>query len=700
MSKLLWIFVLFLISIINSNSCNCLYEKSQATAFGAFRTKRSIDLGFHDFKTRSRRNLPKLKSKQPGFQAQMTLAPALLVTTSDAIALVYPKEMGYIRDYTHVVYQINNPKPNSDSTNHTGKASKGPARATYRIEDAVYDNTTWSIYFAVTNSSGGTEVIRLKKNRPPHSRHHSTGSGSAFWSKEASQFQHSNNNRSRINPKTTVFAEHPYEMSYNWTRTVVYRNSSVNILSMDINAKSKRVFWFEFNKSNKKWSLVSYYRAKKPGSNVVKFKLRHFTFDHYAHRSLFANDGYTFIAVVRDVWQPTTFDIEQPTEKQRTHRHRRYQGLTSSGQDSKSNEFKPVERVLDQQRYDIIVFISNNQTLNICYIINMTCEDYFKAPTPYYAVPVQAGPSDPDVLAGSSKPKTFDNYDKSYDDPDIYESDDGLHSEESEEYGSAELSYSGGGGPNWPSTSTVSSTTTELTSSTSTLPPLYRFGRLMGIKYDAEEHALYLADYGFDRIEKITFENHVEYDSEKSFKFRSIESILKSTEYQQVPLNPMMGVFRDNYIFWIDYEEGLKTTVYKSACVRSIQKMSEATTLRFVQIGTYQRISLHDTFKSASNRLGSQYPPDTIPSSSIHRLYSMQDQETRFQHPPDYDYIYPQGMVSEEQSTGANSAHFDAQSNNYGSRVHLSVHSSADRQSGLLMASFLAASVALILRNR
>ena len=86
-----------------------------------------------------------------------------------------------------------------------------------------------------------------------------------------------------------------------------------------------------------------------------------------------------------------------------------------------------------------------------------------------------------------------------------------------------------------------------------TLPPIYSFGRLMGIVYDPIEHVLFLADYGFDRVEKISFE------SENSLKFKSIESILKPEFSQQAALNPLMSVYHDGYIYWIDAEDGLKS---------------------------------------------------------------------------------------------------------------------------------------------
>lgn len=82
----------------------------------------------------------------------LKLAPALLLTTADSISLIYPKEMGYAKDFLHTIYKLNNDLLMNRTS---GK------RAQYRIEDAVYDNRTWSIYFILSNSSSGSQIIRL-----------------------------------------------------------------------------------------------------------------------------------------------------------------------------------------------------------------------------------------------------------------------------------------------------------------------------------------------------------------------------------------------------------------------------------------------------------------------------------------------------------------------------------------------------------
>ena len=158
-----------------------------------------------------------------------------------------------------------------------------------------------------------------------------------------------------------------------------------------------------------------------------------------------------------------------------------------------------------------------------------------------------------------------------------------------------------------------------------TLPPIYSFGRLMGIIYDPFEHVLYLSDYGFDRVEKISFE------SENSLKFKSIESILKPEFSQQAALNPLMSVYHDGYIYWIDAEDGLKTTVYKSSWIRTVYKIKETTSLKFIQIGTFRRPS--DEMATAAT------VDDKSSIQFLNRLVSLQEASGKFQYPPDY-YLY------------------------------------------------------------
>jgi hypothetical protein len=92
----------------------------------------------------------------------------------------------------------------------------------------------------------------------------------------------------------------------------------------------------------RKWSVGVQKLARlnlKRMRDVNKAPAKIFTFEEYSAGKMFANDGYTFLAVVRD---------------------------------NSENSFE------DSQ--DITVFITNNQTLNICFLGNKTCKDYFRAP--------------------------------------------------------------------------------------------------------------------------------------------------------------------------------------------------------------------------------------------------------------------------------------------------------------------------------
>ena len=152
----------------------------------------------------------------------------------------------------------------------------------------------------------------------------------------------------------------------------------------------------------------------------------------------------------------------------------------------------------------------------------------------------------------------------------------------------------------------------------------------MGIKYSLEEHAIYLNDYGNDRIEKITFENN-------DFKLRNIETIFKSelsNNGGQMPLlNPIMSVVYDkSLLFWIDYEDGLKTTVFKSSCLRTIYKIKEPLSLKFIQISTF--ISTNAEFED-SVKAKSSKQDNTILSKLI-SLNGNGGKSSILKYPPDF----------------------------------------------------------------
>ena len=84
-------------------------------------------------------------------------------------------------------------------------------------------------------------------------------------------------------------------MASNWLRTVVYKNATAKLLSLDLNVKKKKLYWFEFNLSNKRWSI-----GVKQLNRLQHMPPAYYTFDAYSALNMFANDGYTFIAVALD----------------------------------------------------------------------------------------------------------------------------------------------------------------------------------------------------------------------------------------------------------------------------------------------------------------------------------------------------------------------------------------------------------------
>lgn len=478
-------------------------------------------------------------SSQTATTTTLVTAPALMLTTFDTISLIYPKEMGYEKDFLHVIYKIQNSNFNNNNNSYL------------RIEDSIYDNKTWSIYCLISNSSGGSEIIRLRHMVPFNRRESLLKRKSSSSSSSSSLLS------------TKLESNQFYQIASNWSRLIIYKNSTTKILSLDINVKKRKLYWLEFNILSQKWSMA----IKKLNHDLSLPIFNTFQFNS----NFFSSDGYSFITVAQDY----------------------------------SDE--------------IVLFISNNQTLNICYLSNMTCDDYFRSLKPFSS----ASSSVSSVII--QKQTTRKSNDENYDEYNLIE--DVNDDYELNDKNQTDLLLH---------TSTSTTTTTEL-------PPLYKFGRLMGIKYDSKEHSLYLDDYGNDRIEKITF-------IANTFEFSNIETILKSDSMQS-PINPIMSVFYDSsYIFWIDFEEGLKTTVFKSSCIRTIYKAKEATNLRFIQIGTYKTTTKTQNRKQQSieqQLLSNNY--DSSSANVINRLISLQEANNEFQYPPDYDnYLSNEETISDQ----------------------------------------------------
>ena len=99
-------------------------------------------------------------------------SPALLLTTYDTVSIVYPKEMGYEKDFLQTVYKLNQTTQEASTTTTTTTTTKKPILdkfvekyvnlsetmpqppppipQPFRIEDAVYDNTMSSIYIVIS----------------------------------------------------------------------------------------------------------------------------------------------------------------------------------------------------------------------------------------------------------------------------------------------------------------------------------------------------------------------------------------------------------------------------------------------------------------------------------------------------------------------------------------------------------------------
>jgi hypothetical protein len=444
----------------------------------------------------------------------VVLAPALILTTADTISLVYPKEMGYEKDFLHIIFKLTS-----------------TPELVYRIEDAVYDTKTFSIYFILSNgSSSGSELVRLKRENNGNKPH----TNAAFH---------------RFVDETNA-NNYSYELATAWSFSRVYANQTSKLLSLDLNVEKRKLYWFEFNVAEKKWLLVIY----KLMTNRIVFK----KFNDYN----FNGDGYSFITVARDVFVQK-FNVKNKTK---------------------------------EYFNDIVFFVSNNQTLNICFSANMTCQDYFQATI----TPPHLDSDSKSSLSTLTTQKTLtselNEYDYSDQEAGLY-----LGGQSNEMMMESNNRRNGAESESLSEIAKTSTSANSLSSSTTLLPPLYTFGRLMGIKYSLDEHAIYLNDYGNDRIEKITFESN-------EFKLKNIETIFKSDlsngggGAQTQLLNPIMSVVYDkSLLFWIDYEDGLKTTVFKSSCMRTIYKIKEPLSLKFIQITTFLSSQVEDRKNSKVN---------------------------------------------------------------------------------------------------
>ena len=303
------------------------------------------------------------------------IANALLHTTFDTVSLIYPKEMGYKSDLKQKIFKIKN--------DFFWKK--------YRIEDAVYDDQTYSIYVLISNSFFGAEIIRLTDLKNLNKK-------LLFEGKQAD-----------ISKKTTYF-EYELKIAANWSKTLVFKNYFDKIISLDINVKKQKLYWIELN-SNFKWSFV----IKR--LNNLSLKPEYFSFRNLK----FSMDIYSFVIAHDNDY------------------------FMKSKQNNKKN--------------DILFFVSNFNRLDICFLENKTCRDYFK-----------------------SSNNKLENQNFDYKEIDYFKI-----------------------GP------------------IREKPYLNKFGKLAGINYDIHEHALYVSDTLNGRIEKLFFDkDHLKLNEYKLLKKSNI----------------------------------------------------------------------------------------------------------------------------------------------------------------------------------
>ena len=483
--------------------------------------------------------------------AATTALPSVMLSTSDTITFIYPSEMGYEKDYLHIIFKLINSKSSSNQM--------------YRIEDAVFDNKTWSIYLIISNSTGGSDLIRLKR-------------------RQSDLYHHPQINNPNLN-------YYNYEIDSNWSFHLINQFNRSKLLSIDINLTKRRLYLFEFNKQTKKYSIILYKLSMIGNSNKTN-RFNYFTFNHMSNR-FFKNDGYLFITIARDNLNNINLDQEHRNEKA-----------------------------------DIVLFISNNQTLNICYLINMTCMDYFRQPILNNKNSSTTSPTSTTLTTTKSMNEEEEEEDGNLDYEDESSDDEYYNSINGNSNHNGNKSFDNNSTSNQKMTSTNVSPTTTTTARVELSEPLYTFGRLMSIKYDQQENALYLNDYGYDCIYKLTFSSKSD-----QFKLANMETILKTDLIQsmQSPLNPIMSFIHDSHIYWIDYEEGLKTIVYKSSCIRTIYKVKEPVGLKLIYLSSIKKS------KSNSNNLAENNNNNNKDNNGILNKLIMLKDKYKYKYPPDFN---------------------------------------------------------------
>lgn len=246
------------------------------------------------------------------------------------------------------------------------------------------------------------------------------------------------------------------------------------------------------------------------------------------------------------------------------------------------------------------MFISNNETLILCFMMNMTCIDYLR----------YSNPANRHLLQSNQNEDPL-NMDYAY--------EDDLTSSRSD------------------TTTTMASTTVSVANKNELVrlgEPIIEYGKLVGIQYDWNDNSLVVCDYMSDKIDRIHFKDRVE------FRYDYVESLLrldslKAIDSKLVTMNPVMSVQHESYIYWIDYDEGLKTISSRASSssrdqMRLIYKIREPVALKLMFMHTPRLID-----KNKNNN------SDTSKSSLLPFLKSLQGEGgIKSKYPPDYVLYY------------------------------------------------------------
>lgn len=111
-----------------------------------------------------------------------------------------------------------------------------------------------------------------------------------------------------------------------------------------------------------------------------------------------------------------------------------------------------------------------------------------------------------------------------------------------------------------------------------------------GMFYDKIEHVLYFSDFGNSRVIKLSFDN--DKTQRDLYMFANIENVL-NYDNDQTPISSLMHVIHNNRIFWVNFEEGLQTTLFNNTCSRTILRDVKSSNSTFVTRNIFIKKKLH-----------------------------------------------------------------------------------------------------------